>query len=118
MEALIFMGLLWAGVTLVTAIYFITEPGSAYRAQNRKRTAKPVGGGAAWPHPEKKRRKKKMNISKERLLAMRERHPAGTRITLQSMNDPYSRLQPGDTGTLVLIDDTAAAKPVQRPFWT
>ena len=36
---------------------------------------------------------------------MRERHPAGTRITLQSMNDPYSRLQPGDTGTLVLIDD-------------
>lgn len=46
-----------------------------------------------------------MNISKERLLAMRERHPAGTRITLQAMNDPYSRLRPGDTGTLVLIDD-------------
>ena len=46
-----------------------------------------------------------MTISKERLAAMRERHPAGTRITLQSMNDPYSRLRPGDTGTLVLIDD-------------
>ena len=106
MAALTLMGLLWIGVTVVTAVYFITEPASAYRAQNRKRTAKPTGSGAAVPLPVKhRRRKKKMNISKERLLAMRERHPAGTRITLQSMNDPYSRLQPGDTGTLVLIDD-------------
>ena len=118
MKALILTGLLWACVTLVTAVCFITEPWRTGRRQRSNRTTKRTGGGAAWPHPEKKRRKKKMNISKERLLAMRERHPAGTRITLQSMNDPYSRLQPGDTGTLVLIDDTAAAKPVQRPFWT
>ena len=29
MEALTLMGLLWIGVTVVTAVYFITEPASA-----------------------------------------------------------------------------------------
>lgn len=46
-----------------------------------------------------------MTISKERLAAMRGQYPVGTRIRLNEMNDPYSHLRPGSTGTLMLIDD-------------
>ena len=36
---------------------------------------------------------------------LRERYPAGCRVELVSMNDPYSRLKPGDQGEVVMVDD-------------
>lgn len=38
--------------------------------------------------------------------AVRARYPEGTRVELVSMNDPYSRLKPGDRGTVKSVDDT------------
>lgn len=43
---------------------------------------------------------------KEVVEAVRARYPAGTRVALVSMSDPYSRLQPGDRGTVTHVDDT------------
>lgn len=37
---------------------------------------------------------------------LRERYPRGTRVELLSMNDPYTKLLPGDQGTVTDIDDT------------
>jgi hypothetical protein len=36
---------------------------------------------------------------------LREEYPSGTRICLISMDDPYSKLKPGDTGTVSHVDD-------------
>lgn len=36
---------------------------------------------------------------------LRRRFPAGTRVELVRMNDPYSKLQPGDRGTVEFVDD-------------
>ena len=36
---------------------------------------------------------------------LRERYPTGCRVELVSMNDPYSRLKPGDQGEVVMVDD-------------
>lgn len=36
---------------------------------------------------------------------LRERYPEGCRVELVSMNDPYSRLKPGDQGEVVMVDD-------------
>ena len=44
--------------------------------------------------------------SKETVERLRERYPAGTRIELVSMEDPYSKLKPGDRGSVTFIDDT------------
>jgi hypothetical protein len=44
--------------------------------------------------------------SKETVQRLREQYPAGTRIELQSMDDPYSKLRPGDRGTVRHVDDT------------
>ena len=38
---------------------------------------------------------------------VRKMYPAGTRVELVEMDDPYSRLKPGDKGTVRLVDDTA-----------
>lgn len=38
---------------------------------------------------------------------VRKMYPKGTRVELVEMNDPYSRLKPGDKGTVRLVDDTA-----------
>lgn len=38
---------------------------------------------------------------------IKERYPVGTRVELISMNDPYSKLRPGDKGTVVFVDDIA-----------
>jgi len=37
---------------------------------------------------------------------LRKQYPAGTRVELVRMNDPYSKLQPGDQGTVDFVDDT------------
>ena len=39
---------------------------------------------------------------------IRAEYPAGCRVTLVSMGpDPYSRLKPGDEGTVCHVDDAA-----------
>ena len=46
------------------------------------------------------------NISKETLARLREGYPAGARVELISMDDPYNvQLTPGATGSVVLVDD-------------
>lgn len=44
-------------------------------------------------------------ISKEQLLHLRKKYPPGTRVELIQMNDPYSKLSSGATGTVVSVDD-------------
>ena len=46
------------------------------------------------------------HISQERLAALKRDYPAGTRISLVMMDDPYTSLMPGDLGTVTGIDDT------------
>ncbi len=43
---------------------------------------------------------------KEIVEAVRARYPKGTRVELVSMDDPYSKLKPGDRGTVKSVDDT------------
>lgn len=45
-------------------------------------------------------------LSKEALLALRERYPKGIRVELVQMDDPYNRkLVPGCKGTVRWVDD-------------
>ncbi len=37
---------------------------------------------------------------------IRKMYPNGKRVELVEMNDPYSRLKPGDKGTVRFVDDT------------
>lgn len=37
---------------------------------------------------------------------VRKMYPAGTRVELIQMDDPYSHLKPGDKGTVRMVDDT------------
>lgn len=43
--------------------------------------------------------------SKETVERVREAYPLGCRVELVSMNDPYSKLRPGEQGTVERIDD-------------
>lgn len=43
--------------------------------------------------------------SKAVVDSLRRRFPAGTRVELVRMNDPYSQLKPGDRGTVEFVDD-------------
>ncbi|HBU12591.1 MAG TPA: hypothetical protein DEB31_07680 [Clostridiales bacterium] len=43
--------------------------------------------------------------SKETIKRLREQYPVRTRVELVSMEDPYSKLRPGDRGTVSLVDD-------------
>ena len=43
--------------------------------------------------------------SKETVERLRREYPAGTRVELVSMNDPWSKLKPGDMGTVLGVDD-------------
>lgn len=43
--------------------------------------------------------------SKETVRRIREAYPPGCRVELVSMSDPYSKLKPGDQGTVTLVDD-------------
>ena len=38
--------------------------------------------------------------------AAAEKLPQGTRVELINMNDPYTKLKPGDHGTVSMVDDT------------
>lgn len=42
---------------------------------------------------------------KEIVDALRAEYPKGTRISLVSMDDPYSKLKPGDRGTVTFVND-------------
>ena len=44
--------------------------------------------------------------SKEIVERLRREYPSGTRVELVRMDDPYSRLRPGDRGTVEYVDDT------------
>ena len=46
-----------------------------------------------------------MYPSKEKVEALRRQFPAGTRVEMVHMKDPYSRLRPGDRGTVSRVDD-------------
>lgn len=43
---------------------------------------------------------------KESVERLRKQYPSGTRVELVRMNDPYSKLKPGDRGTVDFVDDT------------
>jgi len=44
--------------------------------------------------------------SRDIVEQLRKQYPHGTRVELVRMNDPYSRLRPGDKGTVDFVDDT------------
>lgn len=39
------------------------------------------------------------------LESLRRFYPAGTRVALVSMDDPYTKLQPGEQGSVISVDD-------------
>lgn len=43
--------------------------------------------------------------SRETVELIRSQYPKGTRVALVRMSDPYSRLNPGDEGTVTFVDD-------------
>ena len=43
--------------------------------------------------------------SRERIEKLKEDYPQGTRVELVYMEDEFSRLQPGEKGTVVGVDD-------------
>lgn len=43
--------------------------------------------------------------SRETVERLRMTYPKGTRVELISMNDPYTKLKPGDRGTVSFVDD-------------
>ena len=43
--------------------------------------------------------------SREMVERLRKQYPKGTRVVLVYMNDPYSKLTPGDRGTVIAVDD-------------
>ena len=45
-------------------------------------------------------------IKPEMLQALKSQYPPGTRVELVRMEDPYTRLKPGDQGSVSFIDDT------------
>lgn len=44
--------------------------------------------------------------SRETVKAIRKRYPAGCRVELIAMHDPYTRPKPGEQGTVSVVDDT------------
>ncbi len=42
---------------------------------------------------------------KEVIESIKAKYPKGTRISLVRMDDPYSKLKPGDRGTVDSVDD-------------
>ena len=46
-----------------------------------------------------------MNVNWEMLAFLRKQYPVGTRVRLDSMQDPYAPVEAGTTGKLDCIDD-------------
>ena len=46
------------------------------------------------------------SISTAQLEQLQQQFPKGTRLELIRMDDPYTRLKPGDQGTVSTIDST------------
>ena len=47
-----------------------------------------------------------MKMPSERTIELlKQWFPAGTRVELVSMNDPYTKLEPGEQGTVLCVDD-------------
>ena len=46
-----------------------------------------------------------MRISDTMLQKLKRDYPEGTRVKLIRMDDPYSRLEPGDEGSVIGVDD-------------
>lgn len=46
-----------------------------------------------------------MFISDAMLQKLKRDYPEGTRVKLIRMDDPYSRLKPGDEGSVIGVDD-------------
>lgn len=44
-------------------------------------------------------------IKPEALKQLKTNYPPGTKVILVKMNDPYTKLQPGDKGTVTNVDD-------------
>jgi predicted RNA-binding Zn-ribbon protein involved in translation (DUF1610 family) len=44
-------------------------------------------------------------ISKEKLNALLEKYKSGMRVELIQMDDPYTKMKPGDKGTVTGVDD-------------
>lgn len=44
--------------------------------------------------------------SREMVERIRKLYPAGCRVELVQMDDPYSKLMPGEQGTVRMVDDT------------
>lgn len=44
--------------------------------------------------------------SRETVEQLRKMYPTGCRVELVTMDDPYSKLTPGDRGTVRMVDDT------------
>lgn len=45
-------------------------------------------------------------IHPDMLKSLRSHYPPGTRVELVRMEDPYTRLKPGDRGSVSMVDDT------------
>ncbi len=43
--------------------------------------------------------------SRQQVERIRQQYPAGTRIVLHSMQDPYVHIPPGSKGTVTYVDD-------------
>lgn len=43
--------------------------------------------------------------SRETVEALRQQYPKGTRVELVNMDDPYTKLHPGDRGAVEMVDD-------------
>ncbi len=44
--------------------------------------------------------------SRETVERLRKQYVSGNRVELVSMDDPYTKLKPGDQGTVSFVDDT------------
>lgn len=45
------------------------------------------------------------HFNREQIATLKALYPAGARIELVSMEDPYSPIAPGEKGTVALVDD-------------
>lgn len=57
-----------------------------------------------------------MRISDTMLQKLKHDYPEGTRVRLIRMDDPYSRLEPGEEGNVIGVDDIGRYKRQNREF--